>query len=403
MKMKTVAYFILTAVMVISLQGCVLPRNPAPLAQIDQGEIVNFPGIRVWEIEYMPDVTFDPADPADCSFLVLSGGGSKGAFGAGYLKGWSDMGTRPPFKVVTGVSTGALTAPLAFLGSDYDEQLHLNYTTISTKDILRLEGLLGFGILPILTGESVASTKPLQEMIKNMITPEVLEAVAREYAKGRRLYVGSSNLDAQRLAIWDMGAIASSGRPDAIDLFRKVMLASASIPGAFPPVYFPVEIDGKKYDEMHADGGVIAGLFGYGHLFEESRPNGPCNLYIIKNGKLDPEAEQVRRNFLPIVGRSFSTLMKVQSWSDMIRLQERAIMDQVGFHYISLPHDYVSQGHEMFDVEEMKRMYDLGYSMAQSEKPWETEIPFLRKDHKMIWTSMSPELVGAELAEQEFQ
>jgi predicted patatin/cPLA2 family phospholipase len=313
--------------------------------------------------------------------------GAKGAFGAGFLNGWTDSGTRPEFKIVTGISTGALIAPLAFLGSEYDDKLTEGYTTIQTKDILNVEGLLGFGILPVLFGESYASTGPLTKMIAWQVDEEALAKIAEEHAKGRRLYIGTTNLDAQREMIWDMGAIASSGRPDALKLFHKVMLASASIPGGFPPTYFDVEIDGKKYDEMHVDGGVITGVFGYGqHLFTEAQDEGLCSFYVIKNGKLDVETHQVKRHVFPISVRSFETLMKAQSWSDMLRLHSTAERDNVDFNYISLPYGYEAKGKEMFDPAEMKRLYDLGYSIATSDNPWQEDIPLFKKERQWIWT-----------------
>jgi predicted patatin/cPLA2 family phospholipase len=382
---QKIALFLMLIVTSIVLAGCGLPRNAVPLARISDGHIAGFSKVRFWDVQYNPDVTIDTSDSSDCSFLALSGGGAKGAFGAGFLNGWTDSGTRPEFKIVTGISTGALIAPLAFLGSEYDDQLKKSYTTIRTKDILNVQGLLGFGVLPVLFGESYASTEPLQNMIADMITEEVLDAIAREHEKGRRFYIGTTNLDAQRVVAWDMGAIASSGNPDALKLFRKVMLASASIPGAFPPVRFDVEIDGKKYDEMHVDGGVIAGVFGYGFtLFTEAQDKGMCSFYVIKNGKLDVEAEQVRRHVFPISVRSFSTLMKSQSWSDMLRLHNTAQRDNVEFNYISLPYNYEAKGNEMFDPEEMKRLYELGYSIATSDNPWQKEIP-VSKD-EFIWT-----------------
>lgn len=382
---------ILATVTAVTLQGCTTSRKPVPAEHAASAKVADFPDVRFWEIDYAPDVNFVNG-PADCSFLALSGGGSKGAFGAGFLNGWSAAGTRPEFKIVTGVSTGALIAPLAFLGSQYDDRLREGYTTITTKDILDRRGLLKFPVLAVMTGESIAGTRPLEKMIKAMITPQILEAVAQEHAKGRRLYIGTTNLDAQRLVAWDMGAIAKSGQPDAIDLFRKVMLASASIPGEFPPVYFTVELDGQRYDEMHADGGVIAGLFGYGPaLFDEPQISGRCSLYILKNGKLDIEPQPVERSFFAIVGRSLETLMKAQSWNDMVRLYNQAQRDNVDFHYAAIPYDFVSEGEEMFDLEEMNRMYDLGYRIAVSDTPWQTDIPLIGEKRQWRWTSQMPE------------
>lgn len=364
------------AMVFLGVAGCGLPRNPVPLARISDGRLAGFSKVRFWDVQYNPDVRIDSKDSSDCSFLALSGGGAKGAFGAGFLNGWTDSGTRPNFKIVTGISTGALIAPLVFLGPEYDDKLRQSYTTIRTKDILNVQGILGLGILPILMGESYASTKPLQDMISDLLTPEVLDAIAREHAKGRRLYIGTTNLDAQRVIAWDMGAIASSGHPDTLKLFKKVMLASASIPGAFPPVYFDVEIDGKKYDEMHVDGGTITGVFGYGSkLFTEPQREGICSFYVIKNGKLDVEAEQVPRRFIKIAGRSFSTLMKAQSWGDMFRLYELAKGDNVDFNYVSIPDNYIEHSKEPFDPKEMKRLFDLGFEMAKSGYKWRKTVP----------------------------
>ncbi len=345
--------------------------------------------VRYWEYEYKPDVNTGVGGQSDCSFLALSGGGANGAFGAGFLCGWTASGTRPSFRIVTGISTGSLIAPLAFLGTEYDELLKKYYTTIRTKDILDVQGLLGFGVMPVLAGESYASTKPLQKLIAELVDEKVLTGVATEHAKGRRLYIGTTYLDAQRFMVWDMGAIAGSGRPDALKLFRKVMLASASIPGVFPPVYFNVETNGKKYDEMHVDGGVITEVFGYGRLFAEQPDKtiqkGLCSIYVIRNGKLDTESEPLPRRVIPIVGRSFSTLMKAHSWNDMFRIYAVALKDGVDFNYVSIPHDYKSRGKEMFDPVEMKRLFDLGFDMAKGGYKWRRTLPISGDSNEAQW------------------
>jgi predicted acylesterase/phospholipase RssA len=157
------------------------------------------------------------------------------------------------FKVVTGVSTGALTAPFAFRGKEYDALLEQAYTTISTKDVMRYRSFFG-----VFFSDSFAVTAPLKKYIKRLVTPDILQKIAAEHRRGRRLFVGTVNLDAQRLVVWDMGAIACKGD---LELFRKVLLASSAIPTIFPPVFFQVEANGRRYDEMHVDGGTLTQMF----------------------------------------------------------------------------------------------------------------------------------------------
>ena len=191
-------------------------------------------------------------------FLAISGGGDNGAYGAGFLNGWTAAGTRPEFKVVTGISTGALIAPFAFLGPKYDHVLEKVYTTSSQKDIFKKRGIAAW-----LFGDSMADTRPLASVIESYVTRALLDEIAAEYAKGRILLVGTTNLDSLEPVIWNMTAIAASQDPRAVPLFRSILLASASIPGAFPPVMIDVNLDGAKYQEMHVDGGTIAQVFLY--------------------------------------------------------------------------------------------------------------------------------------------
>ena len=191
---------------------------------------------------------------AQPTILALSGGGAEGAFGAGLLTGWTARGTRPQFTFVTGASAGALIAPFAFLGPTYDETLSSVFASGEMSNLLQFEGLSG------LLGTSLFKTAPLRDLIARHVGPEMLVAIAREHRAGRRLYVVTTNLDAQRSAIWDMGKIADSGDPSALELFRNVLTASASIPGVFSPVLIEVEGEGKQFAEMHVDGGVTTNV-----------------------------------------------------------------------------------------------------------------------------------------------
>jgi predicted acylesterase/phospholipase RssA len=247
------------------------------------------------------------------SILALSGGGANGAFGAGLLNGWTAAGTRPVFKLVTGISTGALIAPFAFLGSDYDATLRDFYTTITTKDIYRERSYFAILFDP----SSMVDTMPLQEILTKQVNAQVLAAVAQAHRRGRRLFIGTTNMEAGKLVIWDMGAIATSGKPEALELFRKVMLASASIPVAFPAVYIPVEAGGKRYEEMHVDGGTATQVFFYGftldlHAAQEAagvqgRPR--IRLFVIRNGKLTVPWELMIPRILPIAERSLEDII----------------------------------------------------------------------------------------------
>lgn len=314
------------------------------------------------------------------NYLAISGGGSDGAFGAGLLNGWSQTGTRPRFKIVTGVSTGALIAPFAFLGSDYDDELKASYTTIDSSKIFVLHG-----ILPLLWSESVASTAPLRQLIGTYINEKVLDAIAAEYKKGRLLYVASTDLDAEQPIIWDMGAIAASGKPDRLDLFRKVMLASASIPSIFPPVLIDVTVDGKKHQELHVDGGVffqsffMASALDLPAAIRAAHPDftGKVgqNLYVLRNGWVTPTFQPVARGLTNIAGRAVLSMFKVSGINDLWRLYLSSRDDNIAFRYIAIPADYVPSTTQQFDKTEMNREYDYGLNMALKGIKWFTAPP----------------------------
>jgi len=321
-----------------------------------------------------------PAGEHVYNYLAISGGGSDGAFGAGLLNGWSESGTRPHFKIVTGVSTGALIAPFAFLGSDYDDELKASYTTIEASHIFQLRG-----VLPLLWSESVASTAPLRELIGTYVTEKLLDAIAAEYKKGRRLYVASTNLDAEQPVIWDMGAIAASGKPDRLELFHKILLASAAIPSIFPPVLIDVTANGKKHQELHVDGGVFFQSFFVGavlHLQETIAAAHPeftgkveQNLYVLRNGWVTPTFQPVQRGLTSIAGRAVLSMFKVSGINDLWRLYLSTRDDNVNFHYIAIPAEYVPQTSQQFDKAEMNREYDYGRKMALEGIKWISTPP----------------------------
>jgi hypothetical protein len=379
--------------------GCgSLPRTPVPVDRMLDAQIPGMPGIRSFGMKHSPafqanlvqsiqaereDVycTMPDGTPGYC-VLALSGGGATGAFGAGFLNGWSASGSRPTFKLVTGISTGALIAPFAFLGPDYDPQLKEAFTTIESENIFIFRGLL-----MALASESFAKTTPLADLIERYIDKEMLQAVAAAHAAGRRLFVGTTNLDAQRFLIWNMGAIAASEHSNALKLFRDVVLASASIPAVFPPVMIEVEVDGHQYDEMHADGGTVTQVFFYGNVvdFKAARESAKAagsptaatggRVYVIRNAQVRPEREQVERSLVSITPRTLSTMIKAMAFSDLNRIYGKSWARGIDFNYVAVPDDFVWQGEEEFDRAEMNRLYEIGYRLGKSGDAWSKTPP----------------------------
>lgn len=302
--------------------------------------------------------------------LLISGGGANGAYGAGILNGWSEIGTRPKFKVITGISTGALISPFAFLGKDYDSQLKEFYTTLSTKDVATQKGPF-----EILVSDSFDSTHPLEKVLKKFYTKDMLKKIAQEHNKGRRLYVGTTNLDAQRLVVWNMGKIAQIGDDDALDLFHKVLLASSAIPIAFPPVFFDVEADGKKYDEMHVDGGTITQVFSLYGLLQGSQEKKKVDIYLIWNGFVNPKWNSVKNNLSSIAYRALDTLVNNQGLADIFRIYSLSKEMKHDFNIAYIPVDFDTKSNQMFDPLEMTKLFDLGYEKAMTATAWHQKIP----------------------------
>lgn len=327
--MQALKIFLL-ALAALVLAGCssLERKNSAPDTQYMQAQIPDWPNVR-YLISTKAGVTAMVNDlvadqerlgrgVGSGKYLSLSGGGDNGAFGAGLLVGWSQRGTRPDFDLVTGVSTGALLAPFAYLGKDYDPVMTYVYTQTSPDQIYRMRWLLS-----VVTNDGIADTAPLYDLIAKYVDADFLRKVAHEHqAKGRWLLIGTTNIDAGMPVVWNMGKIASIGTPEALDLFRKIMLASASIPGAFPPVMFDVAVNGETYHEMHVDGGVSAQVFLYPTAAAKRADaagvmrNNKRDAYIIRNSRLDTDKEDVQRSTISIVKRSISQLIQAQGVGD---------------------------------------------------------------------------------------
>jgi predicted acylesterase/phospholipase RssA len=315
--------------------------------------------------------------------LALSSGGLYGAYSSGFLAGWSDTETRPEFDVVTGVSTGALIAPLAFLGSEYDDRTQQLYTSVRAEDVFRIRAWV---TIPF--KDAVASSAPLRKLIESQVTDEMMQRIAVEHRKGRRLYVGTTNLDTRRLVIWDMGAIACRPAPEGVRLFRDVLLASCSVPGMLPPVMFSVEVDGRMATELHADGGVSSQIFVPSVVFQAASsavvpaggpvvPGASGNLYAVVAGKLYPDASPVRRRVLPILGSTTETIMYAHCRAELMSLYGQARLAGMQYHLTALRQDMQVNAETLMsiDQDEMMKLYAEGRRDGAAGPAWRYAPP----------------------------
>ncbi len=378
--------------LIVTIVGCAsMPeRHPVPPDLTTKVSIPGIPEARFWGDEwpkYSKEIlkTFTDVEfrqyysgiyKKPHNYLAISGGGANGAFGAGLLLGWTATGTRPEFTMVTGVSTGALTAPFAFLGPDYDDELKTVYTTTSTKDIVEQRN-----IITAVFGDSMADTKPLQALIAKYINSNVIDAIAREHKRGRRLFVGTVNLDAGRSVIWNIGTIAASDSPHKIELIHDILRASASIPVAFPPVVITVEINGKRFDEMHVDGGTGSQVFVYPaamdfrQITQKLKVQGDPKVYVVRNSFLEPDYNGVKRRIFSIASRTIDSLIRTQGIGDLYKIYSLCERDGNDFNLAYIPSDFAEEPTEGFDPEYMGKLFDLGYQMAKSGYPWKKAPP----------------------------
>lgn len=371
--------------------GCssVPERKPLPESLSEQAQIPDIPRARYWADAVPPETdewfTLTKKElkalyPASFgqphNYLAISGGGPNGAYAAGMLNGWTDAGDRPRFTIVTGVSAGALIAPFAFLGPDYDYVIKEVFTGYSTEDLVTPRGKL-----KTLLGDAATDSTPLQQKLAQYVDEKVMLAIAEEYRKGRVLDIVTTNLDAGRPVAWNIGLIASSGSPDALQLIHDIMLASASIPAAFPPVMFEVEVDGESYDELHVDGGAtsVLHLYPIGLDFEKLAKHmdvkGTPNVYVIRNGKLQKKWKTVDRSTIPIAMRSLNSLMGSVVLGDIYRIYLSTQRDGLNYHLAYIPETFTEEATEAFDREYMTRLFKLGYERARNGYDWSTTPP----------------------------
>jgi hypothetical protein len=380
----------------LAFAGCALPQRltAVPQSETTLAHIPGIPNARAFgdtEIDLMVQATLNARNREAASLaqagyhgplpetnlLAVSGGGADGAFGAGLLTGWTEAGTRPEFKLATGVSTGALTAPFAFLGPAWDPQLTAVYTGIKPADIFERRGLTA-----AIWNDAMSDTAPLWRLISRYVNQDMLAAIAREYAKGRLLLIGTTDLDARRPVIWNIGAIAASGQPQALNLFRKILLASAAVPAFFPPVLIDVEVDGRRYQEMHVDGGAIAQMFLYPPALAQAealrtrRPR-PIRAWLIRNSRLDPEWANVERTTMSIAQEAISTMIQTSGMNDVNRIYLTTVRDQVDYNLAYIGADFTLKAKEDFDPAFMRALYDYGRAKARAGYLWAKRPPWV--------------------------
>jgi hypothetical protein len=396
----------------LALAGCgpLSRKPPVPVERVSEAAVLGIPGER---FRMTPrgiaemDAEFARArlaalaargagrraPAARATLLAVSGGGDDGAFGAGLLTGWTRTGTRPQFDLVTGVSTGALTAPFAFLGPDWDDALRSVYTEITLRDIAEPRSLIA-----AITHDGMADTTPLFRTISRHLDERMLAGIAAAHGDGRRLFVATTDLDAEAPVIWNIGAIAASGDPRALDLIRRLLLASAAIPGAFPPVMIDVWADGRPYQEMHVDGGAIAQAFLYPAALgaarraelADGRRVAPVDAFVIRNARLTGRPGLADRRTIDIAGRAIETMLTSSGVNDVNRMFLNAERDAIDFHLAYIGRDFAVPWVSPFEQGYMRALFAYGEERAlrgtawSRRPPWEEWVPAARRETPLI-------------------
>ncbi len=321
MDVRKLAFVSAMVVASLAVSACSTTRTGYSASEDQAAEVPNIAMARFWSDDHGAigstiATGVKNFKPGQFSLLALSGGGANGAYGAGFLTGWTKAGTRPEFTIVTGVSVGALLSPFAFIGPERDDELAAMFTSGEAQ------GLMEFAGLGALFGSGAYSAAPLRKLVEAHVDRDLLDDVAAEYRKGRFLLVATTDIDSQRTAIWNMGAIAASPAPGAQELFQSVLLASAAIPGVFPPQSITVQADGRVFSEMHVDGGVTSNLLLVPEALLAADSAIPLGrnpqFYAIINGKLDPEFKVTKKDLLDIVERSFETTIKANTNNQLL-------------------------------------------------------------------------------------
>ena len=301
------------------------------------------------------------------TILALSGGGADGAFGAGALVGLTHAGARPNFSVATGVSAGAFLAAYAFLGPEWDQQLIDSYTSGRAEHLLQPRGL------GMIFYSSVYRGRPLEQLVEHYLSDALIQAVAHEAASGRLLLVATTNVDTGETVVWDLGSIAMNGGPNAKALFRDVLVASASVPGMFPPVIIRVQGEQGDYSEAHVDGTTTVPFLVPSALLQatgEVAGHSPPEVYVIVDGRLGQEPTSVQLRFRTIVSRSISAGLTHMTRTTLELTATTAQLQGASLQYSAIPTAYPDLAPFDFRTSTMRSLYQYGYECAHTGRLW---------------------------------
>ena len=373
------------------LAGCAsLPeRKPVPESVLTVATVDGYQDVRLWgDDELSADERAEwhslllaaarKRNKRTANYLVLSGGGGDGAFGAGFLTGWTKTGQRPEFDIVTGISIGALVAPYAFVGSSQDDTLREMFASYRGHDFYSRDN-----VQQVITGGLSSADSPLRDAVEKRVNEDLLTAVAREYGRGRLLFVGTTHLDAQRTIMWNLGKIAASRRPDRRALFVDVLLAAASIPVVLPAVPIRVVANDKSYDELHVDAGTQSEAFfappqiSMRDVDKALGRRRTHRLYIIRNDKLAPEYKTVDNEPFDIARRSLSTLLKAHAVADLYRIHAIARRDGISYNLAAIPAKLDAGNGGEFDPTHLRVVFAAGERLARNGYPWRHKPPGL--------------------------
>lgn len=345
------------------------------------------PGLRFWDEQVVDAHNYDVSQELNTLLenkeetdkvihIAFSGGGVNGAFSAGILNAWTDTGLRPDFDVVTGVSTGAIVSVFAYLGSDYDTDLKHYYTETAIEDMFKRHSMFR-----LVGGTSFVDTSGFEHKVRDAITHDLMESLAEERERGRLLLIATTNLDSEKMAIWDIGRIAQVGTPSAQALIQDIIIASSSIPGAFPAKLIPLSYEGQEYDELHVDGGVSRQVFLIPQWMHNSLRSSDHEqvIYVVRNGYLNPQFDEVQSSISTVSARSISTLIRRQGIADVEYIYHYSDRNEFAFQLAHIEDDFDEDGLDPTGLAYMNRLFDYGYLKKSESRLWTDRPPSMNE------------------------